>query len=1112
MAISNRERVGRGLEILNTGLMPYVMRELKSRYGKRWWTDGVEAALQGAVGREAMIASGTEETRFTKLDVQALLVIMWDNWNQVFHDQLGHVGRSYVSELREVRNRWAHQKSFAGDDAHRALDTMARLLEMTGAEGEEELREIARDLLRKRYEDETRQELKKGAAVIQSETPAGLKPWREIATPHPDVASGHYQQAEFAADLFQVINNRAEKEYQDPREFFQRTYLTEGLSRLLSRSWERLAGVGGDPVVELQTNFGGGKTHSMIALYHLFGGEIQIEDLSEIEALVPEKIKNTSHDIPKAHRAVLVGTQLSPADPLRKPDGTLVNTLWGEMVWQLGQTVGKGADAYSIIAKDDQNGVSPGSEKLALVFERFGPALVLIDEWVAFARQIYGKEHLSAGNFDANMTFTQAITEAAKAVRNVLVVASIPASDIEIGGEGGRAALERIHGVFHRIESPWKPATATESFEIVRRRLFQPINNYAARDAVCRAFSELYQTNRAEFPSACREAAYEARMCSAYPLHPELFDRLYEDWSTLEKFQRTRGVLRLMAAIIHNLWERQDQSLLIMPGTIPLDSTPVRFEITSYLSEGWGAVLDKDVDGPQSRPMELDRANPNLGRYSACRRAARTVFIGSAPSVSAQRVRGIEEVRVKLGCVQPGESPAVYGDALRRNSEELTYLYSDASRYWFDTHPTITRIASDRGTQYSPHIVEDEIIRRLRSAVKNDRDHDFMGVHPIPSNSADVPDEPECRLVILGPDAPHRTQSEPSKAQIAAQEILERRGNSPRIYRNMLVFLAPNGERLVDLGQAVRLWLAWTSIQQEEEQLNLDAAQKRQVTNQINKYDETIEARLSETYYHLLIPTQEGTGSMEWIFSRVQSGDGLVSRASKRLIRDEELINKWSAATLRIELDRWLWKDQDHLSVKQLWEYLASYLYLPRLRDEQVLMDAISDGAGSLTWQDYFAYASAVQEDGHYIGLIAGSLPNVILDSESVIVKPELAKRQREEELLKKSGDEYVKGEKEDKRIRDGEEVIAEGEDETRGIVLRRFHGSVELNPIRLGTDAGRIADEIVSHLAGLIDSDVQVVLEINAEVASGIPDDVIRILSENCNTLKFISHEFEEE
>jgi len=685
--------------------------------------------------------------------------------------------------------------------------------------------------------------------VTQSGARGGLKPWREVATPHPDVASGRYQQAEFAADLFQVITGKAEPEYGDPQEFFRRTYLTEGLTRLLSRAWERLLGLGGDPVVELQTNFGGGKTHSMLALYHLFGGGRRLKDITGLEILLPKILEDQEQVVlPKAKRAVLVGTQISPAEAVTKPDGTVINTLWGEMAWQLGDAAGgKGAEAFALVAQEDREGVSPGSEKITKLFESYGPALVLIDEWVAYARQIYGKDHLSAGSFDSNMTFAQSLTEAAKAARNALVVASIPASDIEIGGEGGRAALERIQNVFSRVESVWKPATATESFEIVRRRLFQPISDYAARDAVCRAFSELYQRNRAEFPSECREATYEGRLRSVYPIHPELFDRLYEDWSTLDRFQRTRGVLRLMASLIHELWERNDSSLLIMPGLVPIDATPVRFEITRYLPEGWGAVLDKDVDGASSRPLVLDRENPNLGRYSACRRVARTVFIGSAPSVSAQKVRGVEEVRVKLGCVQPGETPAVFGDALRRLSEELTYLYSDASRYWFDTHPTITRIASDRAAQYErspnlvPNLVEDEIIRRVRAAVGKERG-EFVGVHTIPASSADVPDEPEARLVVLGPDAPHRARNGSSKALVAAQEILERRGNSPRIYRNMLVFLAADGERLAELQQAVRLWLAWTSIHQEEDQLNLDAAQKRQVASQINKYEETIAA------------------------------------------------------------------------------------------------------------------------------------------------------------------------------------------------------------------------------------------------------------------------------
>ena len=1118
MAKSNVEIVTTGLDVLLAGLRPYVLRELKGRYGERWWKTAVEDVLRGTVRSEARWAQMSDEERFELLDIQAILTIMTSCWNDVFQGQLGYVGRSYIGELREVRNNWAHQRAFTAEDAFRAMDTMQRLLGMTGGDGQEDLKKLSQELLRQRFEADAKKELKKSATVTQTGALTGLKSWRQVATPHPDVASGRYQQAEFAADLFQVIAGKAEPEYGDAKEFFRRTYLTEGLIRLLSRAWERLLGLGGDPVVELQTNFGGGKTHSMLALYHLFGGGPHLKDISGLELLLPKNLADEEKVIlPKAKRAVLVGTQISPADPRTKPDGTVINTLWGEMAWQLGDAAGgKGAEAFALVAQDDREGISPGSEKLTKLFELYGPALVLIDEWVAYARQIYGKDGLPSGSFDSNMTFAHSLTEAAKAARNTLIVASIPASDIEIGGEGGRAALERIQNVFARVESVWKPATSTESFEIVRRRLFQPISDFAMRDAVCRAFSEMYQNNRAEFPSECREATYEARLCSAYPIHPEFFDRLYEDWSTLDRFQRTRGVLRLMASLIHELWERNDSSLLIMPGLVPIDATAVRFEITRYLPEGWGAVLDKDVDGATSRPMVLDRENPNLGRYSACRRVARTVFIGSAPSVSAQKVRGVEEVRIKLGCVQPGEAPAVFGDALRHLSEELTYLYSDASRYWFDTHPTISRIASDRAAQYdrTPHLAEDEIIRRVRTAVGRERG-EFAGVHTIPANSGDVPDEPEARLVILGPDVPHRARNGTSKAQAAAQEILERRSNSPRIYRNMLVFLAADSERLEELQQAVRLWLAWTSIQQEEDQLNLDAGQKRQVGNQVKKYDETIEARLAETYCHLIVPSQEGTGSVEWIYTRLQGTEGLVERASRRLVRDEELITQWSPATLRIELDRWLWKEQQHLSVKQLWEYLASYLYLPRLRNESVLIDAIRSGVGSLTWGDYFAYASAVRENGYYVGLIAGSLPGVTLDSSSLIVKPEAAQKQRDEERRKAEEVTY-ETQKEaggETRVNNG---VGVGQEVAVGVatekaILRRFHGAVELDPMRLGRDAGRIADEVISHLEGLVGSEVNITLEISVDVREGIPENVVRIVSENCNTLKFKMHGFEE-
>ncbi|HPO87567.1 MAG TPA: Swt1 family HEPN domain-containing protein [Candidatus Hydrogenedentes bacterium] len=1116
MATSNIERVGQGLDILRKGLSPYILRELKSSYKEKWWQVGVESTLSGSIGKEASAKKGTPEERFERLDVQALLVVMWESWNNVFQTQLGHTGRSYVSELREIRNKWAHQQAFSGEDAHRALDTIARLLSMIGAAEEKEVKKLAQEVLRQQFEAETQKEMKQATFVTRTGPLKNLKPWRQIATPHPDVASGRYQQTEFAADLALVADGDAEKEYQDPREFYRRTFLTEGLVQLLSRAWERLASQGGDPVVELQTNFGGGKTHSMLALFHLFSGEVKPAEIPGFETIIPESLKSGNSDLPTANRAVLVGTRLSPAEVRVKKDGTKIHTLWGEMAWQLGHSVSpkKAKEAYALVAEEDQKGISPGSAKIAQLFQAYGPALILIDEWVAYARQLYRKEGLPGGSFEANITFVQALTEATKNAPDALVVAALPASKVEVGGEGGEAALASISDVFARLKAVWKPASASESFEIVRRRLFQPLTDFAARDAVCRAFAEMYLNNKAEFPPETRETLYETRLKSAYPIHPELFDRLYEDWSTLERFQRTRGVLKLMAAVIHELWEQQDGSLLILPGTVPLNNSSVRVGLTDHLGEGWSAVIDKDIDGFQSRPLALDRENPNLGRHSAARRVARTVFIGSAPSVSSQKVRGIEEVRVKLGCVQPGEPPAVFGDALRRISEELHYLYSDASRYWFDTQITITRQAADRAAQFERkhELVEDEITQRVKDAMKKERS-DFAYVHPIPAESADVPDEMACRLVILGSKAPHRARSNESKALAAAQEFLERRGNSPRIYKNMLLFLAPDADRIGELEAAVRHWLAWQSIEQDKDQLNLTQAQITQSKKQVQHFDDRVNALLMEAFCYLIVPTQEGTKPVELSASKL-NGDGLLARAARKLKNEQQMILEWAPALLRMELDRWLWKDADHISLRQVWEYMAQYIYLPRLRDQDVLADAIRKGVGTFSWSDNFAYASAYNlDEARYVGLVAGQIPSLAFDGNSLLVKPGIAKHQIEADRAKEtalSPDGIVPTRSASET---GAAVIGLTDTSPSPIArsLRRFHGTVELDPARIGRDAGRIADEIVAHLTSLVGAKAKVTIEIDVDVPNGIPEDRVRIVSENSNTLKFKSHEFEE-
>ena len=1114
MAITNHERVGKALELLTGGLQPFVERELKNADAPNWF-----AETKRSLAESQLQLLGTPEK--PQWDAAAILVTMWNEWNNVFRKTLGHAERTLVSELREVRNRWAHQRPFSTDDAYRALDSAARLLAAVSASEADEVEKMKMELLRVRFDEQVRSEKRKSAgSTVETQAQSGLKPWREVVNPHKDVASGKYQQAEFAADLWQVHLGEGSDEYRKPVEFFRRTYLTESLKGLLAGAVQRLGGGGGDPVVQLQTNFGGGKTHSMLALYHLFSGTPAGELLGVDEVL---KIAGTATVPGKVKRVVLVGNKLSPGNPVVKPDGTVVHTLWGEMAWQLG-----GKAAYAKIQADDERATSPG-DRMRDLFNEHAPCTVLIDEWVAYARQLHDQGDLPGGSFETHFTFAQALTESAKLAKHCLLVVSLPASDttgsphtltddIEVGGERGRAALDRLRNAIGRVEASWRPASAEEGFEIVRRRLFEPLveqEQFVARDTVAKAFFDLYRTQQQEFPPECRDSDYEKRLKAAYPIHPEIFDRLYNDWSTLVKFQRTRGVLRLMAAVIHSLWKSGDRGPLILPSNMPIDDPRVQFELTRYLSDNWVPVIEKDVDGPNSVPLRIDNETPNPGKYSACRRVARTVYLGSAPTAKAAN-KGLEERRIKLGCVMPGESVAIFGDALRRLSSAATFLYQDSVRYWYSTQPTVTKLADDRAEQLKgdPDAVAEEVGKWLRNDLR--KTGDFSRVHPLPRSSGDVPDDKDARLVVFGIEYPH-TKDTSSPAVAAAQELLQNRGTAPRIYRNTLVFLAADKTRLQDLDEAVRRCLAWTSIVDEAETLNLDPHQRKQAMTQKDNASSAVAARLPEAYQWLIVATQSSPqANMEWQSFRLTGQDALAIRVSKKLRNDELLISGLAASRLRLELDQVpLWR-QDFVGIQQLTEDFARYLYLPRLKAPSVLVEAVRSGLGLLTWpQDSFAYAESYDDAaGRYQGLQGGR--QVWLDDESpmgLLVKPDAALRQLTAETPSTPGSTAQpptgggSG-----ATQPGPGVEPGDKKPTPPAAPKRFHGTAALDPARVGRDAGRIADEVIAHLVGLVGSKVTVTLEIEAEMPTGAPEHVVRTVTENCRTLKFDSQGFEKE
>jgi len=935
-----------------------------------------------------------------------------------------------------------------------------------------------------------------------------LKAWREIISPHKDVLEGTFQEAEFAADLSKVARRTATPEYQDPALFFERTFITEGMALLLDSVIKRMAGKGGDPVVQLKTAFGGGKTHAILSAYHLARGEKPISELSGVSAIVD---KAGITDLPKAKVAVLDGNALSPSQP-RKYGTVTVNTLWGELAWQIG-----GEKGYRLLEKADKEGTSPGKEILAELFRIFSPVIVLMDETVAYVRQFEAGKSYAGGTFESNLTFIQALTEAAGHVKTACVLASLPESDMEAGGERGKQALKSIEHIFHRVEAIWKPVATEEGFEIVRRRLFTPVSDENSRNEVCRAFADMYAGANG-YPSETKESVYFDRLKAAYPIHPEVFDRLYEDWATLENFQRTRGVLRLMAMVLHRLWSDGNKDLMIMPGSFPLYDVQIRSELIRYLPQGWEPVVERDVDGTRAEPTKIDERNPLLGSVQAARRVARAVFLGSASSTSGQKIRGINSEHIRLACCQPGQQAGRFDDAIRHLNDQLHYLYSGNEHYWFDAQTNLRREAEDRMTRFNlDENILPELKKRLAFIFRGSSA--FAGVH-IFSSHEDIMDDTQLRLVIFPLLQSHIFKKE-SLAIREAQEYLSKRGNQPRLNQNRLIFLAADEDTKVTVYDQIKRFLAWQSILIDKDALNLDQHRIREATRNQKEADDRLHGALRETYKWVLAPFQEkerqGLSAIKWEEIRIATTDtGPLESVMRKLKEMEIVIPSWAGIHLAGILKEWYFKENTNdVLLQTLWNDFCRYTYLPRLVDENVFLNAVADGIQS---RDFFAYASG-KEGERYVGLKYAASAMVFMDGAGVVVKKETALKQIETEQAAQSEREQagigqassVKGENSNASTHfQGIEKAIEAV--SNDLKKKRFYGAIDLKPTSAILQFGDIVKEVIQHFSSKVGTDVKIKVEVEASSSNGFDENVQRTVKENSRTLGFKQAEFEEE
>ncbi len=504
-------------------------------------------------------------------------------------------------------------------------------------------------------------------------------------------------------------------------------------------------------------------------------------------------------------------------------------------------------------------------------------------------------------------------------------------------------------------------------------------------------------------------------MKACYPVHPEIFDRLYQDWSSNSNFQRTRGVLRMMANWVGRLFLNSDPSPLILPASMPLDDPSLANEFTRLLPGQWSAVVS-EAGAPDNRADAIDKTAARFAEVGgASRRIARTVFLGSAVGGAT---RGIERRRIHLGTAQPGQGNSVYDEALRGMEGNLYYLYRDRDRYFFHAEENLNKVAADRESEMTDRAARELIIGELRTAVGNRAD-----VIVCPEGSAAVPEAARVRMVVLPPDKtlPTRSSEEDSAGEAAIAFASHRGEGVGRVAKNTIVFLAAKSDETRALIRAARRFRAWDSILNGERRIpNLAGDRKAQASAASRSARAELDSALIRAYKWALAPNQPDAGRGGYGVSRIEtdapdSGD-IVESAFSALVSQEALVEKISPAALSTTLARYIWGNErygDRVELETLWDMMANNIHMHRLRDKSVLLTCVGEGVESSA----FGYAEGVDEDGAPISLKYGE-PLILSPSApalGVLIAPDAAREakraaQSEQPTDKPNGDDPPPG------------------------------------------------------------------------------------------------------
>ena len=774
-----------------------------------------------------------------------------------------------------------------------------------------------------------------------------MKPWWQVAVPHRDIREGRI--GDFAADLRSIIKGEASVEYIDPETFFKRTHLTKGLENIIRDVLVTLSNQGAKgKVIQIQTPFGGGKTHALICLYHLFKHSDRVKHVPEVEKILSEVgLKN----VPKVKVAVFVGTV---PDPLKG------KTPWGEIAEQLG--------AYDLVKEHDEKRITPGREIIEKILNDNRPVLLLIDELTEYI--VKAKEFE-----DQVFAFSQELTEAvSKTLTQCVLVCTLPSSAPY--GERGEKVLNQLQRIFGRMQVIYAPVEGEEIYEIIRRRLFENLGDIMDHEMVASQYFDLYQRLGEDVPSEFREIQYKEKIKKAYPFHPETIDVLFERWGAIPTFQRTRHVLQLLAEIVYDIFTRQDPSPLIQPANINLSNPRIRRMFIEHVGEVFESVLASDIVGDNARTVKIDRqAGSEYARFKVATGLATAIFFYSFPVTER---RGVSIQRLRVAFLREGIPPAIIGDAIKKleDIDGPLYLHFEKGLYYFSSQVGLNRIILDKEEVIKEEEIRDEIKRRLEKIAGRDFD-----VYIWPTSNADIPDNKKLKLVIL----PLELMWGNPETDKFVQDVLTNYSTGYRTYKNTLIFLVADRNEYNGLKEVIRRFLGLKMITSDKEILKtLTESDRDRAIQWFNDKDSEAWFKVISAYRHLVKGSKEGLKNFDLGIPAIGERPSLSMRVKHYLKDQEVLLDKLSPKAL---IEMTFSGGDERKNLVEIWEAFLKYYELPLLENESVLKNTVvkgvEDGVFGILISDKVYYEESI------------SPPE--LSEDVILVRKEVAAKMKEE-------------------------------------------------------------------------------------------------------------------